>query len=449
LLVARPPADGAGGEPSAHMASGRSARHAVSDLALAEAGQARIDWADGQMPVLRQVRDRLASQRPLAGIRVAVCLHVTAETANLVRTLVAGGAEVGLCAANPLSTQDDVAAALVVNEGARVFAVRGESAEDYGAHLGTLVAWKPAITVDDGADLISSMHATQSEHVASMLGGIEETTAGLLRVRALEQEGRLGCPVLAVNEAHTERAFNDRFGTGQSTMDGILRATNLLLAGLNLVVLGYGWTGRGVALRARGAGASVIVCEIDPLLALEARMEGYAVMPALEAAEQGDVFVTVTGSRDILTREHFMRMKDGAVLANAGHFDVEIDVAALAELADSERAVLPLVQEFRVGGRRLNLLAQGRVVNLAAAEGHPAAVMDLSFANQALCVEYLALSGATLARRVLPVPAAIDREVASLKLESLGVRIDTPTASQRDYVGAWRRPGTAPENADR
>ena len=412
--------------------------HDVADLALADEGEARIDWADAHMPVLHELRARLARESPLAGVRVAACLHVTAETANLVRTLIAGGATVGLCAANPLSTQDDVAAALVARDGAEVYAARGESIDRYAEHVAALVHSDPAVTIDDGADLITTIHAARPEHAAAMLGGTEETTAGLLRVRALEAEGLLRCPILAVNEARTERAFNDRYGTGQSTLDGILRATNLLLAGRTVVVVGYGWTGRGVAQRARGAGASVIVCEIDPLRALEARMEGYEVMPLLVAAERGDVFITVTGSRAVLTRPHFERMADCAVLANAGHFDVEIDVAELAALADGPaREVLPLVREYRVAGRRLHLLAQGRVVNLAAADGHPAAVMDMSFANQALCVEYLVRRQGSLPHEVLPVPDAIDREVARLKLEALHVRIDEPTEAQRDYLGSW------------
>jgi adenosylhomocysteinase len=372
---------------------------------------------------------------------VAVCLHVTAETANLVGALSAGGAEVGLCAANPLSTQDDVVAALVGDGGAPVHARRGESAEEYAAHVDALVARGPQITIDDGAHLIGRIHETDRAGAATMLGGIEETTAGLLRVRALEEHGALACPVLAVNESRTERAFNDRFGTGQSTVDGILRATNLLLAGRTVVVLGYGWTGRGVALRARGAGASVIVCEVDPLRALEARMEGYEVMPVLEAAARGDVFVTVTGGRDVLRGEHFERMKDGAVLANAGHFDVEIKLADLRALAvGGRREVLPLVEQHTLGdGRRLNLLAQGRVVNLAAGEGHPAAVMDVSFAVQTLCVEYLLAHAGELEPRVLQVPDAIDGEVARLKLDSLGVGIDELTDEQRVYRSAWEQ----------
>jgi adenosylhomocysteinase len=393
------------------------------------------------MSVLAQVRGRLARERPLDGVRVAACLHVTAETANLVRAFLAGGAEVGLCAANPLSTQDDVVMALREHRGATVLAARAESPSEYAAHVGALVESAPHVTVDDGADLIGAIHESTPEHAARMLGGTEETTAGLLRVRALAEQGALECPVLAVNESRTERAFNDRFGTGQSTIDGILRATNLLLAGRTVVVLGYGWTGRGVALRARGAGASVIVCEVDPLRALEARMEGYDVMGALAAAERGDVFVTVTGGRDVLRREHFERMKDGAVLANAGHFDVEIKLDDLRALAvGGRREALPLVEEHKLAdGRRLNLLAQGRVVNLAAGQGHPASVMDVSFAAQALCVEYLVAQAGNLQAGVLPVPTAIDDEVARLKLESLGIEIDELSEEQRVYRSAWEQ----------
>lgn len=391
------------------------------------------------MPVLAQVRERLRRERPLEGVSVAACLHVTAETANLVRALLAGGARVGLCAANPLSTQDDVAIALTERHDATVLAVRGESADRYAEHVRTLAQSAPQVTIDDGADLIGAIHDETPSHAAKMFGGTEETTAGLLRVRALAEQGTLACPVLAVNESRTERAFNDRFGTGQSTIDGILRVTNLLLAGRTIVVLGYGWTGRGVALRARGAGASVIVCEIDPLRALEARMEGYEVMGALAAAERGDVFVTVTGGRDVLRREHFERMKDGAVLANAGHFDVEIKLEDLRALAvGGRREALPLVEEHTLAdGRRLNLLAQGRVVNLAAGQGHPASVMDMSFAGQALCVEYLVKRAGSLPVGVLPVPDRIDEEVARLKLESLGVQIDELREDQRVYRSSW------------
>ena len=390
------------------------------------------------MPVLRSIRERFERDRPLDGISVALCLHVTAETAGLVRALMAGGARAALCAANPLSTQDDTAAALVERYGAEVRAVRGEDADAYVANVAALAAEGPQITIDDGADLITFLHAAGGDRAAQLLGAMEETTTGLVRIRGLEAEGRLACPVYAVNEARSERAFNDRYGTGQSTLDGILRATNLLLAGRTIVVLGYGWTGRGVALRARGAGASVIVCEVDPLAALEARMEGFEVMPALEAAARGDVFITVTGARDVLTREHFERMKDNAVLANAGHFDVEIAVAELREMATGgAREVRPLVEQYDLGGRRLNLLARGRVVNLAAAEGHPAAVMDLSFALQALCVEELVRRRGELEPGVHAVPAHIDREVAALKLAALDVQIDTLTPEQAVYLRSW------------
>jgi adenosylhomocysteinase len=403
---------------------------------MASAGLARIEWADAQMPVLRSIRERFASERPLAGVRVAACLHITAETANLVRTLVAGGADASLAAANPLSTQDDVVSALGAD--VEVRGRRGEDVDAYVANVHALVAGRPQVTLDDGADLLTVIHELHPDRLGELLGGTEETTTGLLRLRALEAEGRLGCPVLAVNEAGTERLFNDHYGTGQSTLDGILRATNLLVAGKTFVVLGYGWTGKGVALRARGAGAQVIVCEVDPMRALEARMEGFEVMPALAAAERGDVFVTVTGSRGVLTGEHFERMKDGAVLANAGHFDIEIDLQALRAAAGGPPAeVLPMVEQYTLGERRLNLLASGRVVNLAAGQGHPAAVMDMSFANQALAVEHLVRHPGELGAGVHPVPEAVDREVARLKLESLGVEIDELTPAQRDYLRSW------------
>ena len=389
------------------------------------------------MPVLRSIRERFAEERPLDGVRVAVCLHVTAETANFADALAAGGASVGLCAANPLSTQDDVAAALV-RRGIAVRAVRGEGPDALAAHVRALAAAAPAVTIDDGADLLAALH--EGGPPEGVLGGTEETTTGLVRIRRLDAAGRLAYPVLAVNEALSERAFNDRHGTGQSALDGILRATNLLLAGHTLVIVGYGWTGKGIAQRARGAGAAVIVCEVDPMRALEARMDGFEVMPALEAAERGDVFVTVTGSRAVLRREHFERMKDGAVLANAGHFDVEIDLDDLRALAvDGAEEVRPLVERYDLeGGRRLHLLARGRVVNLAAAEGHPAAVMDVSFAVQALCVEELVRRGGELPAGVHPVPDRIDREVARLKLAALGVEIDELTPDQEAYLDSWR-----------
>jgi adenosylhomocysteinase len=407
------------------------------DPALADAGRARIEWADGQMPVLRSIRERFERERPLNGVRVAACLHVTAETANLVRTLTAGGGSLALCAANPLSTQDDVAAALAAGGDVEVRARRGEDLDAYAAHVVALAEGRPHVTLDDGADLLSVLHAGGGEALEGLRGGTEETRTGLLRLRRLEAKGTLACPVLAVNEARAERAFNDRHGTGQSALDGILRATNLLLAGQTLVVLGYGQTGRGIAQRARGAGAAVIVCEVDALAALEARMDGYEVMPALKAAERGDLFVTVTGSRSVLRREHFERMKDGAVLANAGHFDVEIDLDDLGALASDVREVRPLVDRYDLGDRALHLLARGRVVNLAAAEGHPAAVMDVSFALQALCVEELVVRGEALGAGVHSVPRALDDEVARLRLEALGVSIDSVTPEQQAYVESW------------
>ncbi len=432
-------------------AQARSARtavppHDVADLSLAPDGELRIDWAAGQMPVLAQIRTRFAAERPLDGIRVAACLHVTAETANLVRTLSAGGATVALCSANPLSTQDDVAAALVLEDGVEVRARRGEDLDTYVEHVLALLDTSggshpagPQITLDDGADLLVTAHARGGEVLDGLIGGTEETTTGLVRLRRLQEEGTLRCPVLAVNEARTERALNDRHGTGQSALDGIVRASNILLAGNTVVVIGYGWAGLGVAERARGAGAAVIVCEVDPLRALEARMAGYEVMPALEAAERGDIFITVTGSRRVLNAAHFERMKDGALLANAGHFDVELDLSDLDALATGgHRAVRPLVEEYRLAdGRRINLLAHGRVVNLAAAEGHPAAVMDVSFALQALSVEQLVAHRGELTPGVHAVSADVDREVGRLKLAALGVRIDEPTVEQQDYRQSW------------
>jgi adenosylhomocysteinase len=393
------------------------------------------------MPVLRSIRERFGVQRPLEGLTVAACLHVTAETANLMVTLVAGGAQVALCAANPLATQDAVAAALAADEGVEVFARRGEDLDTYAGHVADVLdrgVGGPTITIDDGADLLVTLHAVRPDLLDGLLGGTEETTSGLVRLRAMQADGRLACPVLAVNEARAERVFNDHYGTAQSTLDGILRATNLLLAGRTVVVLGYGPTGRGIALRARGAGAQVVVCEVDPVAGLDARMEGFEVMPSLAAAQRGDIFITVTGAPGVLGREHFERMKDGAVLANAGHFDVEIDLTALRAAGGEGRAVRPLVSQHRLAdGRRLNLLASGRVVNLAAGEGHPASVMDLSFALQALSVEHIAARAGTLPDGVQPVPDDIDREVARLKLLSLGVELDELTAEQRRYRRSW------------
>jgi len=389
------------------------------------------------MPVLASIRERFEGEQPLAGVRVAACLQVTAETAVVMRALVAAGAEAALCAANPLTTQDEVAAALV-EDGVPVLARHGESVDAYVEHVSALAGWGPGLTLDDGADLLVHLHDRGGNLLEGCIGGVEETTTGLVRLRRLEADGRLACPVMAVNESRTERTFNDRYGTGQSALDGILRATNLLLAGRTLVLLGYGVTGKGIAQRARGAGAAVIVCEVDPLRALEARMDGFEVLPSMAAAERGDLFVTVTGSRGVLRREHFERMKDGIVLANAGHFDVEIDLVGLGEAAAGPPSeVLPLIQQYEVDGRRLNLLAHGRVVNLAAGEGHPAAAMDMSFANLALAVEHLLRHRDELGPGVLAVPKEIDEEIARLKLGSLGVEIDELTSEQQEYLSSW------------
>jgi len=413
--------------------------HEVADLALASAGEERLAWAGEQMPVLAQIRERFGSERPLEGIRIAACLHVTAETANLLLALCDGGAIPALCSANPLSVQDDVAAALVHDHGVEVRGWRGEPLSTYAEHVRATLEGNPRVTVDDGADLQITAHQLGGELLDGLIGGTEETTTGLVRLRRLEHEGALRCPVLAVNEARTERALNDRHGTGQSALDGIVRASDVLLAGHTVVIVGYGWAGQGVAERARGAGSHVVICEVDPMRALEARMAGYEVMPSLEAAARGDVFVTVTGSRRVLRGAHFERMKDGALLANAGHFDVELDLDELRALATGGvRAVRPLVEQYVLAdGRRLNLVAHGRVVNLAAAEGHPAAVMDVSFALQALCVEELVRYGAELTPSVHQVPDSIDREVGRLKLAALGVAIDEPTAEQEHYRESW------------
>jgi adenosylhomocysteinase len=404
----------------------------------AHSGQARIEWADAQMPVLASVRERFAAERPLAGVTVAACLHVTPETANLVRALLAGGADVGLAASNPLSTQDAVAAALVEVHGAEVHAVRGEEVPTYYRHIEAVAARGPQVVMDDGADLASVLHGERTDLAEAVFGGTEETTTGVLRLRALEAEERLLFPVIAVNEALTKHLFDNRYGTGQSTLDGILRATNILLAGRRVVVFGFGWCGKGVAMRARGAGASVIVCEVDPTRALEAKLDGFEVMTGREAAARGDVFITATGGRDVVARDHFAAMRDGAIVCNAGHFDVEVSRPDLEELAVSHAAVRPSVEQYVLAdGRRINLLAAGRVVNLAVAEGHPASVMDMSFANQALAVEHLVVHAGALERRVHAVPHAIDRRIARLKLESLGVEIDTLTPGQVRYRHTW------------
>jgi adenosylhomocysteinase len=416
--------------------------HDVKDLALARAGRLRIEWAEHSMPVLRQVRERFAKEQPLKGLRLGACLHVTTETAVLMLTLKAGGAQVALCASNPLSTQDDVAAALVQEYDIPVFARKGEDNATYYRHLEAVLATRPQVTMDDGADLISQLHGEGqrgTDLVAQVIGGTEETTTGVIRLRAMEKEGVLAFPIVAVNDADTKHLFDNRYGTGQSTIDGILRATNILLAGRTVVVVGYGMCGRGVASRAKGMGSHVIIAEVEPMRALEAVMDGYQVMPMLRAAEAGDVFVTVTGNTSVIRKEHFARMKDGAILANSGHFNVEIDLEALAGLAQSRREVRPFVEEFALsGGRRLYVLGEGRLINLAAAEGHPASVMDMSFANQALSAEYLVKRGQTLERRVYVVPREIDREIARLKLASMNVDIDELTPQQESYLASWR-----------
>ncbi len=411
--------------------------HHVKDMGLVKKGRQRIEWADAEMPVLAKIRDRFSRERPLHGLRIAACLHVTTETANLMRTLVAGGAQVRVCASNPLSTQDDVAAALV-EEQIAVFAIKGEDRDTYYRHINQALDFKPHVTMDDGADLVSTIHSDRTELLKEIVAGTEETTTGVIRLRAMAKDRALKYPIIAVNDAKTKHLFDNRYGTGQSTIDGLLRATNLLLAGKTMVVCGYGSCGRGLAMRARGMGAQVVVTEVSPLHALEATMEGYMVMPMAEAAKVGDIFITVTGNRSVLRKEHFEAMKDGAVLGNSGHFNVEIDIPALSDMASSTREMREFVQEYRMAdGRRLYLLAEGRLLNLAAAEGHPAAVMDMSFANQALVAEYLAKNGRSLEPNVYTVPSDIDQTVARLKLEAMGVGIDELTPEQKKYLQSW------------
>jgi adenosylhomocysteinase len=410
----------------------------VKDLSLAESGQHKVEWAERQMPVLRKIREGFEKERPLDGVTIAACLHVTTETANLMRTLKAGGADVALCASNPLSTQDDTAASLVDRYSIPVFAIRGVDESLYYSHIKAVLDRRPMITMDDGGDLITMLHQQRRDQLVEILGGTEETTTGVVRLRAMEARGVLGYPVVSVNNAYTKHLFDNRYGTGQSAIDGIMRATNVLLAGRTVVVCGYGMCGRGVASRARGMGSDVVVTEVDPIRAIEAAMDGYRVMTSTEAASQGDIFVTVTGNKHVLSADHFALMKDGAILANAGHFNIELDLDALRAMSSSEREVRHEVVEYALDpDRRVYVLAEGRLVNLAAAEGHPAAVMDMSFANQALCCKWLAAEGRSLEKKVHPVPAAIDREVARLKLESMGKRIDELTAEQRDYLEGW------------
>lgn len=410
----------------------------VKDLGLAPRGKLRIEWADRQMPVLALIRERFAEEKPLNGLRIAACLHVTTETANLMRTLQAGGAQPVLCASNPLSTQDDVAASLVQDFNIPTFSIKGEDNETYYRHINAALDTRPQITMDDGADLISTLHSSRKDQTGDVIGGTEETTTGVIRLKAMSEQGVLLFPIIAVNDAFTKHFFDNRYGTGQSTIDGILRSTNILLAGKNFVVAGYGWCGRGVAMRAAGMGANVIIVEVDPLKALEAVMDGYRVMPGLEAAKVADIWVTVTGDIHILRREHFDVMKDGAVIANAGHFNVEIDIETLEGMAKSKRRIRDFVDEYTfAGGKQLYLLAEGRLVNLGAAEGHPASVMDMSFANQALAAEHMYKEGKDLERRVYSVPTEIDKEIARLKLVSMGIEIDVLTDEQAKYLASW------------
>jgi adenosylhomocysteinase len=410
----------------------------VKDLALAEQGKRRIEWANQHMPVLQLIRKRFIKEQPLKGIRMSACLHVTSETANLAITLRDGGAELVLCGSNPLSTQDDVAASLIRDYSIPTYAIKGEDNDTYYAHIKAAIEHKPQITMDDGADLVTQLLTKHADQVKDVIGGTEETTTGVIRLRAMAKDGTLKYPVIAVNDALTKHFFDNRYGTGQSTLDGVIRATNLLLAGLKLVVAGYGWCGRGVAMRAKGLGADVIVTEINPTKAIEAVMDGFRVMPMNEAAKVGDVFVTVTGNKSVLAHEHFERMKDGAVISNSGHFNVEIDIPALEKLSSGRKIARPFVEEFTMkDGRRIYLLGEGRLINLAAAEGHPASVMDMSFANQALSAEYMIKHAKELKNQVYAVPEHLDQQIAKLKLESMGVTIDKLTPDQEHYLASW------------
>jgi len=412
--------------------------HDVKDLGLAPEGLRRIAWADREMPVLAMVRERFRQEKPLEGLRLAACLHVTTETANLMRTLKAGGAEVALCASNPLSTQDDVAAALVAEFDIPVFAIKGEDNDTYYRHIDQVLDFHPQVSMDDGADVVSTLHSSRRELLPNVLGGTEETTTGVIRLRALQDQGKLAYPIIAVNDANTKHLFDNRYGTGQSTIDGILRATNTLLAGKTFVVAGYGWCSRGIAMRARGMGAHVVVTEVDALRALEAVMDGYRVMPMLEAAAIGHIFVTSTGDKNVIDRKHFEVMRDGAMIANSGHFNVELNLETLAEMSTEVTEPRTSVQQYHLSdGRVINVLGEGRLVNLAAAEGHPSAVMDMSFANQALSAEHILKHHETMENAVYSVPADIDENIARLKLESMGITIDVLSEEQRKYLSSW------------
>jgi adenosylhomocysteinase len=415
-------------------------KHDCKDIGMAPRGKDRILWADDRMPVLRSIRDRFGKEKPLAGIRIAGCLHVTTETANLMRTLKAGGAEVALCASNPLSTQDDVAASLIADFQIPVYAITGENNDTYYKHIHAVLDTNPQITMDDGADLVSTLHTSRDDVLEQVFGGTEETTTGVIRLRSMQKEGVLKYPIIAVNDAQTKHLFDNRYGTGQSTIDGILRATNILLAGSNFVVAGYGWCGRGLAMRARGMGANVIILEVDAVKALEAAMDGFNVMPMSEAMEIGDVFVSVTGNIAVFRREHFEKMKDGAIVANSGHFNVELDIEALEKLASKKKRVRDNVDQYTLpSGKRINVLGEGRLINLAAAEGHPASVMDMSFANQALACEYLVGHHGSLKKEVIRMPERIDQEIASLKLRTMGIKIDALTDQQKRYLTSWEQ----------
>ena len=415
-----------------------SSNYDVKDLDLAESGRRRIEWANQEMPVLAQIRERFITERPLEKLRVSACLHITTETANLMRTLQAGGAEAVLCASNPLSTQDDVAASLVMHDEIPVFGIKGEDRETYYRHIGLALDHKPKATMDDGADLVSSIHKERPEQLEELIGGTEETTTGVIRLRAMAKDGKLSYPIIAVNDAMTKHLFDNRYGTGQSTLDGIIRATNVLLAGKTFVVAGYGWCGRGLAMRAKGLGANVIVTEVDPMPALEAVMDGFRVMPMQEAAPLADILCTVTGNVHVVDRSHFEVMKNGAIIANSGHFNVELNIEALEDMAIERRKPREFVDQYILDdGRRINLLGEGRLINLTAAEGHPASVMDLSFANQALSLEYLMQNWKDLDNQVYTIPEKIDREIARLKLESMGIEIDTLTEEQSKYLSSW------------
>ncbi|HJW83670.1 MAG TPA: adenosylhomocysteinase [Anaerolineae bacterium] len=413
--------------------------HHVKNLNLATGGRYRIEWAEQEMPVLRLIRERFKQEQPLTGLRVSACLHVTTETANLMHTLQVAGADIVLCASNPLSTQDDVAASLVANYEIPVYAIKGEDNTTYYQHIKAALDHQPHMTMDDGADLVSTLHKERTDLIGNVIGGTEETTTGVIRLRAMAKDGALKFPVIAINDADTKHLFDNRYGTGQSTLDGVIRATNILIAGKTVVVAGYGWCSRGIAMRAKGLGAHVVVTEVDPLKALEAVMDGFEVMPMIEAAPRGDIFITATGDIKVVDAPHFERMKDGALLCNSGHFNVEVNIPALAAMSQGRpRKVREFVDQYTLNdGRKLNLLGEGRLINLAAAEGHPASVMDMSFANQALSAEYLAQHGRSLAKQVHTVPAEIDRQVARLKLEAMGVKIDTLTPEQMKYLSSW------------